>query len=225
METYCLDAVLIYYIGVKEWYSLDSQWCSSLVEEDTVQQWTCHIIFSNFLDWLHLLIYLFLKTLGIIHRIHCMKHFSLFHLLFRPFQWSHLRSYLGPQWHTSVSSLSVVIYYSYHGTFTDCHTPWYRSTQIQTFPLCRWPIDIKYQSHCFYCISYSDICRIWAVSNFKVNYGKIEALNISLSLSSVAHLQSKFAFKWQHKAIKYLGIKILGGPQLYIASPTGAYLS
>lgn len=46
------------------------------------------------------------------------------------------------------------------------------------------------------------------VSNFKVDYDKTEALNVSLPRTTLSRLQSTFVFKWQQKAIKYLGIRI-----------------
>lgn len=46
------------------------------------------------------------------------------------------------------------------------------------------------------------------VSNFKVNFDKMEALNISLSSMERSRLCSNFPFKWQPLAIKYLGVHI-----------------
>ncbi|KAM5158282.1 protein transport protein Sec61 subunit gamma [Mantella aurantiaca] len=48
------------------------------------------------------------------------------------------------------------------------------------------------------------------ISNLKINYSKSEALNISLPQELASHLQKTFAFRWQHKAIRYLGTNISG---------------
>lgn len=50
--------------------------------------------------------------------------------------------------------------------------------------------------------------RFGAMSNFKVNYDKSEALNITLSNKTLDLLQRNFSFKWQKVAIKYLGTHI-----------------
>ncbi|XP_075715534.1 uncharacterized protein LOC142750416 [Rhinoderma darwinii] len=50
--------------------------------------------------------------------------------------------------------------------------------------------------------------RFSQLSNFKVNYSKTEALNVSLSSELVEHLKQNFPFKWQQESLKYLGINI-----------------
>lgn len=44
--------------------------------------------------------------------------------------------------------------------------------------------------------------------NFKVNYYKMEALNITYDESMVKHLAEVFPFKWQDLSLKYLGTHI-----------------
>lgn len=46
------------------------------------------------------------------------------------------------------------------------------------------------------------------MSNFKVNFDKSEALNITLPNDTVELLKNKFSFKWQANALKYLGTHI-----------------
>lgn len=47
-----------------------------------------------------------------------------------------------------------------------------------------------------------------ALSNLKVNYAKLHALNISLSTQDTECCQSSFPFRWEREAITYLGIRI-----------------
>lgn len=47
--------------------------------------------------------------------------------------------------------------------------------------------------------------RFHALSNFKINYGKSEALNVSYTSSLVESLQGAFLFKWSPSTVKYLG--------------------
>lgn len=50
--------------------------------------------------------------------------------------------------------------------------------------------------------------RFGHLSNFKVNYSKAEALNITYDDALVKHLTELFTFKWQDSSIKYLGTHI-----------------
>ncbi|KAM9330488.1 LOW QUALITY PROTEIN: sodium/hydrogen exchanger 9B2-like [Gastrophryne carolinensis] len=47
--------------------------------------------------------------------------------------------------------------------------------------------------------------RFGQLSNFRINYAKSEALNLTLPHHLVERLRSSFPFKWQPTAIKYLG--------------------
>lgn len=53
-----------------------------------------------------------------------------------------------------------------------------------------------------------ELKRYGALSKFKVNLQKSEALNVSLSESTVARLRPFFPFKWANRSIQYLGTKI-----------------
>lgn len=53
------------------------------------------------------------------------------------------------------------------------------------------------------------------LSNFKINYSKSHALNISLTPQEVAHTQASFPFQWEKNAITYLGIQITKRTDLY----------
>ncbi|CAJ0950638.1 unnamed protein product [Ranitomeya imitator] len=53
-----------------------------------------------------------------------------------------------------------------------------------------------------------EFCRFGEVSNFKVNYPKTEALNVSLPDDLVSQVQASFSFKWKTDALKYLGVLI-----------------
>lgn len=57
------------------------------------------------------------------------------------------------------------------------------------------------------------------ISNFKVNYDKTEALNISLCETTLSQLQSNFAFECQKKTIKYLGILLPWSWQILTIRP------
>lgn len=46
------------------------------------------------------------------------------------------------------------------------------------------------------------------LSNFKINPGKSEVLNINVSAKDEHGLQQEFPFPWRKTEIKYLGIKL-----------------
>ncbi|XP_075209466.1 UDP-N-acetylglucosamine transporter TMEM241 isoform X1 [Anomaloglossus baeobatrachus] len=50
--------------------------------------------------------------------------------------------------------------------------------------------------------------RFGHLSNFRVNFSKSEALNISLPQPEVSRIASNFPFKWKTEAVKYLGVYI-----------------
>lgn len=59
---------------------------------------------------------------------------------------------------------------------------------------------------------YREFERFGQLSNFKVNYSKTEALNISYDDSTLRHLKEVFPFRWQESSLKYLGTHITPAP-------------
>lgn len=104
-------------------------------------------------------------------------------------QWPSFRSYLNLHWYSSgVSSL-----YPHHRTSCNCHTSilwcsrhYSRSPSVKAFPVCRCPV-LHHQPSYLYSISCTNVWGIWCTEQF-VNYNKMEALNISLSQSSISPL-------------------------------------
>uniref|UniRef100_A0A8C5MEI7 Reverse transcriptase domain-containing protein n=1 Tax=Leptobrachium leishanense TaxID=445787 RepID=A0A8C5MEI7_9ANUR len=66
---------------------------------------------------------------------------------------------------------------------------------------------------------YSCLSSFGALSGYKINISKLEALNISLSLDMTLLLKSTFAFRWGPHRIQYLGVYLTSHPnQLYAAN-------
>lgn len=47
------------------------------------------------------------------------------------------------------------------------------------------------------------------ISNLKINYSKSEALNLTLPQKTTTLLQANCPFKWEPKALKYLGVWLI----------------
>ena len=55
---------------------------------------------------------------------------------------------------------------------------------------------------------HAELSRYGALSGYKINTSKSEALPINISGAEVAHLQANFSYRWKSTSLKYLGIHI-----------------
>lgn len=61
-----------------------------------------------------------------------------------------------------------------------------------------------------------EFSRYGYISNLKINYSKSEAMNITLPEQTLKPVQTSFPFKWEEKALKYLGVWLTPTiPQVY----------
>lgn len=55
---------------------------------------------------------------------------------------------------------------------------------------------------------HAELDRYGALSGYKINTSKSEALPINIPESEITHLQSNFPYHWKRAFLKYLGIRI-----------------